>query len=315
MQRTIDKMKTYLSEITDDSSQKEMQSKLNSLFKGNELHSLTKSFRDYRKTGKGKIQNNNTNLFHQFLLLIEIYTDIIEIIGENWHKSPASTQDETKYKIYAVSCLFNKSTQTMLDMLTLLENGSLVPTLVLWRIIYENYIITKYLLSKPDNMSKRFNDHWYITENCLRKGKDESIAKKVVSLIDEYGPAYKDNYGWAADKESKKGRFRAFAKIHNKVKEKEYSEIYSFASDIIHSSSFSVNRSIFTDGEHGNTEMIGMFSDNMGLPVNWTIHLMEKFAAELLNAFHFDDSGERIALRQVLEVLSLSILAELQKDE
>ncbi|MDA3823093.1 MAG: DUF5677 domain-containing protein [Bacteroidales bacterium] len=314
IQNTVYKIITYLSEITDDTTDKNVQSRLNSLLKGEELHTLTKSFRDYRKVEKGKIQKENTNLFNQLVLLVEVYRNILDIIGENWHLSPESEQEKTKYKIYAVSCLFNKSTQTILDMVALLENGSLVPTLALWRIIYENYIISTYLLSKPDVISKRFNDHWYITENKLRNGKKQSIADKAASLIQEYGPAYEDNYGWAAGKESKKGSFRAFAKIHNKVKEKEYSEIYSFASDIIHSSSFSVNRSIFTDGKHGNTEMIGMFSDNMGLPVNWTIHLMKKFVSELLESFHFEDLGIKAALGQVLEVLSQAILFELQSE-
>jgi hypothetical protein len=314
MQRAIYRIISYISEITDESSQKEVQSKLNSLLKGEELHSLTKNLRDYRKTEKGKIQKENANLFQQLLLLVEVYRNILDIIGENWHLSPESEQEKTKYKIYAVSSLFNKSTQTILDMIALLENGSLVPTLALWRIIYENFIISRYLLKKPDEVSARFNDHWYITENKLRNGKKKNIADKAASLIRDYGPAYEDNYGWAAGKESKKGSFRAFAKIHNKVKEKEYSEIYSFASDIIHSSSFSVNRSIFTDGKHGNTEMIGMFSDNMGLPVNWTIHLMKKFVSELLEAFHFDDLGIKEALGQVLEVLSQAILFELQSE-
>ena len=310
MQRIIYRIITYISEITDDTSQKAVQGRLNSLLKGEELHSLTKNFREYRKAEKGKIQKENTNLFHQLLLLVEVYNDIIDIIGENWHGSPESEKEKNKYKIYAISSLYHRSTQTILDMVSLLENGSLIPTLSLWRSIYENYIISRYLLKKPDEFSARFNDHWYITENKLRKGKTSSIAEKAASLIKEYGPAYEDNYGWAAEKQSNKGSYQAFAKIHNQVKDKKFSEIYSFASDIIHSSSFSVNRSIFNDGKHGNTEMIGMFSDNMGLPVNWTIHLMEKYTVLLLESFYFEDHQIRTALGKILEVLSLSVLAE-----
>lgn len=93
-----------LSEITDDSSQKTVQSKLNSLLKGVELHSLTKNFRDYRKAEKGKIQKDNANLFYQFLLLIEVYNDIMDIVGENWHKSPEVDQENTKYIPAGLRC-------------------------------------------------------------------------------------------------------------------------------------------------------------------------------------------------------------------
>lgn len=311
MQKTIYQIIDYLSEITDGSSQKAVQSKLNSLLKGEELHSLTKSFRDYRKTEKGKIQKEYANLFQQILLLVEVYNDILDIVRMNQDTSSETEQENPKYKIDAISSLYFRSTQTILDMISLLESGSLVPTIVLWRMIYENYIISKYLIKKPEEVSKRFNDHWIITENKLRNEKNQTIAEKAKALINEYGPAYEDNYGWAAKKNSKKGSYRAFATIHNVVKEKEYTEIYSFASDIIHSSSFSVNRPIFSDGEHGNTEMIGMFSDNIGLPVNWTLHLMKKYTDVLLVSFQFEEQRLRNALSQVLEVLSLSILSEL----
>ena len=308
--RTIYRIINYLSEIIDDSPQKAVLSKLNSLVKGEELHSLTKLIRDYRKVERGKIQKKNANLFHLLLLLVEVYNDIVDIVGENWYKSPESDQENTKYKIYAVSCLYYRSTQTMLDMVTLLENGSLVPTLALWRSLYENYIISRYLLKKPEEVSKRFNDHWYITENKFRKGNKQSIADKAAALIQEYGPAYGDNYGWAAETGATKGDFNNFSKIRNTVKEKDLSELYSFASNIIHSSSFSVNRPIFTDGKHGNNKMVGMFSENLELPVNWTVQIMEKYSRMLLESFHFTDQELKEALGNILEILSLAVFAE-----
>lgn len=314
MPKTIYKVMSYLLEISKDTSPKEIESILNSLLKGKELRSLTKPIRDYRRAEKDQIQKKNVNLFYQFSLLIAVYTDVIDIIGENWHRSPASNKEETKYKIYAVSCLFYKSIQTMFDMLALLENGALVPTWVLWRIIYESYITSKYLLKKSDDISKRFNDHWQITENRIMKGKNEKIAQKVASLINEYGPAYENNYGWAADKESKKGKYSTFAEIHNEEKNEDFTYFYSLASYIIHSSSFSVNRPIFTDGKHKNTEMVGMFSGGIQLPIKRTIHVMQNFVMILLEYFHFEDPDEKKVLVKIIEVLALSILSELKKE-
>jgi hypothetical protein len=195
-------------------------------------------------------------------------------------------------------------------MLSLLESGSLVPTLVLWRIIYENYIISRYLLDNTDDMSERFNDHWLITENRIRKGGNEAIASKIASLIEKYGPRYQDNYGWAGSKKNEKGRFNSFAAIHNQMKSKEFFEMYSFTSDIIHSSSYSVNRSIFSDGRYGNTDMIGTFFDDFRLPIEWTLQVMEKFVGIILEYFYFEDPYEKKSLCQIIEVLSLSIIAE-----
>lgn len=313
MSKTIHWIMSKLSEISEDTSPKEIRSKLNSLLKGKELHALTKPIRDYRKAERDKIQSKNATLFQQFTLLIEICKDIIDSIGENWNDSPDYNKEETKYKIDAVTRLFNRSIQIMFDMLSLLENGALIQTLGFWRIIYETYITSKYLLNKPDNVSKRFNDHWQTTENRIMGDENKKIVE-ADSPNKEYESIYKSNYGWAADEESKKGRYSTFASIHNEEKDEDFSNMYFFASDIIHSSSYSVNKSIFTDGEHGNVEMIGMFSGGIQLPIEWTIHVMQKFVMVLLEYFPFEDPDEKKSIVQIFKGLASSILSELKKE-
>jgi hypothetical protein len=61
MDRIIYKIISSLSDLSEDITKNDMVKKLNSLFKGEELHSLTKSLRDYRKESRGKIQREHSN--------------------------------------------------------------------------------------------------------------------------------------------------------------------------------------------------------------------------------------------------------------
>jgi len=304
---TIYKIAESIIDIASSGNERERKGKLNNLLQGSGLHSLTSSLRDYRKRSQGEIKKKYSTLFQQLMLLVQIYLDISEQIGRSWNNTSKKFQESTQYRINAVSKLYNKSTQTTLDMLTLLENGSLVSTLPLWRMIYENYLVSKFLISQEDDISLQFNDHELFDITRFITKPSKSDKKKIDIFIQKYGDHFKTPYGWAYKSDSKK-QYKSFQDIQKVVKEKDFASHYKLTSAMIHSSSFSVNRSIFSDGEHGNVNMLGIFNTNLDFPYQITVQIMLKYSELLINQFVEGMLDEKSVLLDTVDLVTRFVL-------
>lgn len=283
-----------LLEIGESHTENDVIKRLNTFFKGQQLHRITKNFREYRKKERGKISKEYNILLQQYILLIEFYIDVARHISEKWQSS--DNKNETKYRINTSLKLFYKSVQTMIDILTLFENGSLTGCLPLWRMIYENYVVTLYLLNNNENKSMMFNDHELVDEYIILKQMTESKIKgteNIEYLTRKYGLHFIKPYGWTYENGEKP--VNTFGKIRTNVNEKEFYEFYKFASTLLHSSSLSVNRPMFSDGKHGNTEMIGSFLKNLELPYQLAVRLMKVYVDCLIDFFYeVEDTDKKI---------------------
>ena len=185
-------------------------------------------------------------------------------------------------------------------MLALFENGALTTTLVLWRMLYENFIIASFLINNDDEMSLRFNDHVVIERFKLLKPKTKEEHNEYNSLREKYGKQFKQPYGWAMNSED--DSIRSFSDIRSKVSNDEFSDYYNFSSKITHASSLSVNKSFFSDNGHGNINMLGIFSEGLELPYELTIRVMTKFAEMITLFFIEEGKSEREMIKGVLLV-------------
>ncbi len=281
--------------------------RLNDLLKGTKLHSLTEDLRKYRKTERGKIKKNNAVKFQQYMLMIKIYLDVAEHIGAKWRTS--TNKDKTKYRINTSLKLFHKSIQICLDLLTLMENGSLTSSLALWRMIYENYVVSMFLLNQNETISKMFNDHKLVEHNNILSSDHKQTSYKtddVEKLKQEYGDHFTEPYGWAYEKGQRK--IGTFSMIRKLTKENEFYGYYKLTSSLSHSSSLSVNRSFFSDGKRGNINMIGVFHQNLELPYRMTIMLMKSYANTLIDYFYRDDDSEKGVIVSINTIVSQFVL-------
>ena len=258
-------------------TEKEFFKCLNDYLKGGKLDNAIDKFWNYRENIKNEIQQKYPNLVKQlafyFLLLQDINTFIKEAYETNKNK------DTVKYMINVCSKLFNKSLQTFIDIFGLMECGSVMNTFVLWRTIYENYVIAKYIMENTEEEAKLFNEYDVIQSYKLLKIKITPEQKE--KFIKKYGKDYNNDYSWAV---GIKGKI-TFLKIVRKAKEKKYYKFYQLASYIGHSSSFSVNKGIILQDKNANTNMIGFYTDELTTSLNAIISVMCEFANIMINQF------------------------------
>jgi len=279
----------FLLEDSQTLSESELKGRINELLKGKKLHEEISSLKKYRLESKGKIAKVNSVKFQQYMMYFILADEVVDMIGESWRKSP--DKDKTRYRINATIKLFNKTRQTMLDMLPLFEHGALPSCLVLWRSMYENYVFAKYLLASPDEESDRFNDYATIQNGLMSKEYKAKHSAKIEGLLRKYGKDFSEPFGWITV-----AKLKNISGVIKHTKEKEFADYYRFTSMQIHASPFSVNTSIFHEGEHGNNDMLGVFTEGMDLPFNLVITVMSRFIEMMICFFVTDEMMKRMML-------------------
>lgn len=292
-----------LIEASLSSSDAEMKSKLNAFMKGEVLHGEIKALLEYRKIEKGKIANAYNIKLQQYTLYFLFHDEVVDMIGEAWRQSPE--KDITQFRINATTKLYNKSRQIMLDLLALFEVGALTSTLTLWRSMYENFVFAKYLLSVSDEESDRFNDYTVIQMKKISKEYAKTNQKKIAAILEKYGDDFSYDYGWMIECKKK-----SIDGLITFTKEKEFNDYYRLSSMQIHASPFSVNKSIFHDGDHGSANMLGVFKEGMELPFNLAIKVMSRFAEMMIGFFLKDEMKEMLLLANNLVSNSAAIPVE-----
>lgn len=269
--------------ITELSKEKFDLSLFSKYFSNTYKKRTSKNFHVYRI----KSRTSRIKVFVDSILNLEFLTEYLsevnDIIAVEWNSS--RDKKATQYRINTSAKLFNKSRQTVLEIIALLENGYFVGALSLWRSLYENYVISLFLLNSDEETSKRFNDYEIVERHRLVRsdGKTQSkLVHKVNELKDKYGEQFVTYYGWA--KKSARERI-SFGNICNTTNEKEFSKFYRISSELLHSSSFSVNRSVFYGNDHGNTRMIGSLSKGFEIPYNLSIRVIIRHAERMITNF------------------------------
>lgn len=272
-------------------SDNEFLKRLNNLLKGEKLDLIINDFWKYRENIKNTIQENYPNLIKQLTFLFLIIHDLNEWIRKSYEAR--KDKEKIKYRINVCGKLFNKSLQTFIDIFGLLENGSVMNTYVLWRTIYENFVVSKYLIEGTENEANLFNEYEVVQSYKLLNEKITPEQKEI--FINKYSKDFNNDYSWAV---GIKGR-KSFIKIIRKVKEKKYYKFYLYASYIGHSSSFSVNRGIIYQDKTANTNMVGYNTEDLTISLNTFITLMCDYAYFMIDNF-IDNKNDKTVLKTVI---------------
>jgi hypothetical protein len=268
----------------------DFKKRIGELFHDDFIDKVNDDFLKYKYEQEKKLKKENNRIFKYFTYLIMFYNEIIFYINEKYkHKKI----EFIKYRINTCEKIYFKSIQTCIDMLSLLEKGALTSSFLLWRSIYNDYVITKFLLKSGEDISECYNEYSRVQKHLLIKDDKDITTEELKEFKKKYGNNFYNNFGWAININGIKN----FDKIRKIVKETKYYNKYRFASMYHHSSPFSVNNSIFYgDDKHGNANMLGLFSGNIEIPYNLTISLMKDFTDEMINFFLNDEFGKLISV-------------------
>lgn len=129
------------------------------------------------------------------------------------------------------------------SILLLAMNGCFNSVIVVYRSLYESFVIGQYLVLNPDLVSI-YNEHLQFLRYHLTKvvGNRNSEWDKIHDeYINKYGQEFAENYGWTKSRiPNKKDR-----KIGTLAKEcnlkDSFTSLYRFSSSFVHSSAFSVS--------------------------------------------------------------------------
>jgi hypothetical protein len=178
-------------------------------------------------------------------------------------------------------------------MFALLDNGSMMNSFLLWRSIYENYIIACYITKGTEEEAKLFNEYETIQKNKftgvkLTKEEKEKFAKK-------YGRNFESND--LCFTKNMKGK-KTFIKFVRLAKEKRLYKYYIMASYVGLSNAFSVDNGITYDPKTANKK-IGFYSDEVTKGINAYINLLTEFANMMIDNF-IDDKKKKETVKKLV---------------
>ena len=283
-----------LFEIVEVESEHDFKEKLEALFHEDFIDNVNKDFLKYKLTKEMDITKENKTSFKKFTYLIMFYNELILNINA---KFTYEKSEFIKYRINTCEKLYIKSIQTCIDMLSLFEKGALTNSFLLWRSIYNDYVTAKFLSQSGENVSECYNEYSKVQKYLVLKDTDSISDDELKLLKQKYGNNFNNSFGWAVNIKGP----RNFNSIRKKINETKYLEEYKFASMYHHSSSFSVNNSIFYgDENHGNANMLGLFSKNIEIPYNLTVSLMKDFSDVMIEIFLNDERGKLLLVFNTL---------------
>jgi len=274
--------------IKDD---KELGKGLNTFLKGEKLEISIKDFWDNRESNNAAIKGKYSFLIQQLSFFFLLLQDINAFVKQSFDSK--KDKDNYKQRITACNKLYNKSLQTFIDMFALLDNGSMMSTFLLWRSIYENYIIACYIAKGTEEEAKLFNEYETVQKNKLTgvkltKEEKEKFAKK-------YGRDFESNDLCFA--KNMKGK-KTFIKFVRLAKEKRLYKYYLMAGFVGLSNAFSVNNGITYDPKAANKK-IGFYFEEAAKSINAYINLLSEFANMMIENY-IDDKKQKETVKKLV---------------
>jgi len=278
--------------------EKEFSKSLNAYLKGDKLEACIKDFWKNREDNKTAVREKYPSLMQQLTFYFILLQDINNIINETYKNK--KDKDLIKQRINVCGKLYNKSLQIFIDIFGLLENGSVLNAFLLWRAIYENYIVSNYTASGAEEEAKLFNEYEIVQKNKLLNIK--LTKEEKAKFVKKYGKDFETNdYCWAKNIKGKK----TFLKIVRLVKEKKLYKYYQLSGYIGHSSSFSVNNGIVYDQKPVNN-ITGFSAEEVTKSLNVFINVMSEFANLMIEKY-LDDKKQKETLKKLVSYYSKEI--------
>ncbi len=129
------------------------------------------------------------------------------------------------------------------SMLLLAMNGCLNSLIMVYRSLYESFVIGQYLVQNPD-LVPIYSEHADFLKYHLTKVVGNSKPewdKKYNEYIEKYGEEFIEDYGWTKSKLPNKKDRKLVTIVKACKLEEEFSKLYKFSCSYVHSSAFSVS--------------------------------------------------------------------------
>ena len=271
--------------------EKEFAKELSLYLKSEKLEAGIKDFWNGRENNQSAVKEKYGLMIQQLSLLFLLLQDINGFVKQSIDGK--KDKDTIKQRLNACNKLYNKSLQTFIDMFGLLDNGSMMNSFLLWRSIYENYIIACYIVRGTEEEAKLFIEYETVQKNKLTgvkltKEEKEKFAKK-------YGRDFESNDLCFA--KNMKGK-KTFIKFVRLAKEKRLYKYYLMAGFVGLSNAFSVDNGIVYDPRAANKQ-IGFYNEEVTKGINAYISLLSEFA-NLMIENYIDDKKQKETVKKLV---------------
>lgn len=282
-----DQFVTMISQIADGTDE-EFDSAMHNFVLPENLERLSRTLRHFREKSRYELVEARSNGIRRLETLFMIWDEAWDRIHEHWEESPKT---DYQYRINSTGKLFNRSLQLCFEMISAIENGALLSSVLVWRAIYENYVVARYLIQADENTSDRFNDYLNkekaLLSNLLIDNKDARAGTSDTPTAKQYG--------WF-DPTGAKGT--TFDAIRVTVGEVKFYPYYTLACNLTHATSFSVNHSVFGGRGHRNTEYVGPLDQDGIQTLECTVEVMIEFSDLLMSVFCDPDTSKSFRILQ-----------------
>lgn len=271
--------------------EKEFTRELSLYLKGEKLESSIKDFWSGRESNQGVIKGKYNSMTQQLSFLFLLLQDLNSLIKQSFDGK--KDKDNFKQRMTACNKLYNKSLQTFIDVFALLDNGSMMSSFLLWRSIYESYIIANYIAKGTEEEAKLFNEYETVQKNKLTgvkvaKADKDKFAKK-------YGRDFETNDLCFA--KNMKGK-KTFIKFVRLAKEKKLYKYYIMSGYIGLSGAFSVDSGITYDPK-ASGKKIGFYNEETSKSVNAYTSLLSEFANLMIDNY-IEDKKQKETLKKLI---------------
>jgi len=279
--------------------EKEFNKSLKAYLSGAKLECSIKDYWEKRENNKTAVQQKYPDLIKQLTFFFMLLSDINQFKDASYKEK--KDKAGIKQRINVCSALYNKSLQTFLDTFGLLEDGAAPSVFLLWRSIYENFAVSKYLMNSTDEEAGLFNEYMAVQRRKLLGGKITKEEK--TAYIKKLGRDFDANdYCWAKSIKGKK----SFPKIIKVIKENKLFKFYLLSAYFGNSNSFTVNKVFEYNETRAKTITPGFTPDDVTKSLNALITVLNEFAVLMIDNF-IDDKKQKEQLKRVISYYSKEI--------
>lgn len=202
------------------------------------------------------------------------------------------------FRLHAKACLIAQ------EIICLMKSGYPDGAMGRWRALHEVNVIAQFLLSRGDSVAQMFLDHEIVDsyKGALQHNEYEprlqvqpidaedlaALKRQFEFVVNKYGNTFKKEYGWAAVHMGTD--WTTFAQIEKEVDLDHWRPYYKWASQSIHASMKSLNRSLGTSEAVEDVMLAGPSNSGMTDPAHMTAISLYHITAGLLSLFDTIDA-------------------------
>lgn len=282
----------------------EFDKELESLFTPQEIQRQNDDFDKYYAASLSKgeqVHPGKVAMYKNFLLFL---IEVQEEVEREWRSQPF---EDFKHRINAAIKLYNKSIRVAMESIPLIQVGAPQSLLILWRALYNDFIVARFIMNSKEKVAGDFND---FSQNQYQKLTSHQKTQNTTGDSPTEKQIEMNDYAWSGlDKKQWN-----FSKLVELVQETKYYLHYKVASMYHHSSSFSVNHSLFRSGGLTNINSFGLLPESLRYPFNLYISVLSDFTCEVVLPFLPKEKCELLSRFILVYQDKLAIKAPGQKE-